>query len=116
MMGERVIQVIDDHISTAIVISEILTYAGFKVIQSYNSREAIEKCRSEKPDLVFLSLHMAGLSQEGFVDLFPRQRFFVVTAGVGDKAKICNSIYCVDVISKPVDKDILLQKVKKALG
>lgn len=109
------ILIIDDHIQTAISIAEILAYKGYNAIQAYNAEDGIKICKRENPDLVLLSLHVDGLSQEEFMKEFPKQKYFVVTAEDGDREKVCKSKYCIAVVDKPVDKDTLLEKVKKVL-
>ena len=60
-MHNKILLVVDDDINTRTSLADILEEYGYKVIQAANGREAIEKARREKPDLVLLDTIMSGM-------------------------------------------------------
>jgi len=60
-MGKK-IMVVDDDKNFLDELAEVLSLGGFEVVGVNDPREAIEKVRSAKPDLVLLDLRMPGRS------------------------------------------------------
>lgn len=46
----------DDEVHLVKILQFTLEHAGFSVVTAYDGREALEKARSEKPDIVILDL------------------------------------------------------------
>ena len=64
--GKRIL-VVDDERHIVRLIEVNLQRAGYEVIKAYNGREALEKARSENPDVVVLDAMMPGM--DGFAVL-----------------------------------------------
>ena len=63
-MAIRKILVVDDVSTDLVNLQSILMDAGYQVVTAVSGREAIEKARTDKPDLVFLDIIMDGM--DGF--------------------------------------------------
>jgi twitching motility two-component system response regulator PilH len=59
------ILVVDDTAAHLQQLNEIVSGAGYQVITATSGREAVEKARSEKPDLVLLDIVMDDLDGYG---------------------------------------------------
>ncbi len=57
-MAIRKILAVDDSPTDLANIKTIVTDAGFTVVTATNGREAVEKAKQEKPDLIFLDIIM----------------------------------------------------------
>jgi len=69
-VGERIgrlsdirqkILIVDDELDTLIPLKRTLEIGDYQVIEASNGMEAIEKTRSEQPDLILLDLMMPGM-------------------------------------------------------
>jgi two-component system sensor histidine kinase ChiS len=56
-MGTRVL-VVDDHVETVRVISDVLTREGFSVVSARNGEECLRQVAAERPDLIILDVMM----------------------------------------------------------
>ncbi|MBM3234089.1 response regulator [Candidatus Pacearchaeota archaeon] len=114
-MEKRKIVVADDHIQTAINIANFLDFSGFKTFQAYNMNNVVELCKRENPDLLVIDIKMSGIIN-GDCNIekeLPSQKIlFLASENEPKKAKCRNSF---GVISKPVDNDILLDRIKRIL-
>ncbi len=63
MAGNKVL-VVDDTAAHLQQMKEIVSAAGYQVITATSGREAVEKAKKEKPDMVFLDIVMDDL--DGF--------------------------------------------------
>lgn len=61
-MAIKNVMVVDDSPTDAHVMSEALKKNGFTVSVATNGEQAIEKARSEKPDLILMDVVMPGMS------------------------------------------------------
>ena len=114
-MEKKKVVVADDHIQTAINIANFLDFRGIKTFQAYNMKDAVNLCKKEKPDLLIVDVKMSGIIN-GDCNIekeLPSQKIlFLASENEPKKARCRNSF---GVISKPVDNDILLNKIKKIL-
>ena len=63
-MPVRKILVVDDSPTERYFLVDLLTKKGYSVVTAENGEEAIEKSKSEKPDLILMDVVMPG--QNGF--------------------------------------------------
>ncbi|MEO7495691.1 MAG: response regulator [Massilia sp.] len=61
-MASQKILVVDDSLSQRLVLSALLTQAGHRVILACDGLEAVEKAKSELPDLIIMDIVMPGLN------------------------------------------------------
>jgi len=60
MVSKKVL-VVDDSPADLLNLSNIVSDAGYFVISATSGKEAVEKARAEKPDLIFLDIIMPGM-------------------------------------------------------
>lgn len=114
--------VVDDSPTERHFLSEILTKQGYQVIMAESGEEAMEKAKSQKPDLILMDVVMPGLNG------------FQATRAISrdDETKHIPIIMCTskgqetdkvwgmrqgarDYLVKPINQDELLRKIA-ALG
>lgn len=61
-MASQKILVVDDSLVQRLIVSELLTRHGHRVILATDGREAVEMARSEQPDLIVMDVIMPNLN------------------------------------------------------
>jgi len=123
------ILIIDDDIDLVEAMRLTLEAADFEVIDAQEGVKGLEKVKSEQPDLVILDV-MMGTQDEGFHVAYQIRNqaetadipVIMVTA-VGqetgfefDKEKDEAFLPVQEFLEKPIDPELLVEKVKKNLG
>ena len=123
-MGEKKkILVVDDEPNILKLISFILKNNGYEVMEASNGSECLEMVREEKPDLIVLDVMMPKI--DGF-EVAKKIKSNSATRGIPilmlsskaqfeDKMKGIDS-GAMDYVTKPFDKQELLEKVMECLG
>lgn len=122
MSGKKVL-IVDDSATERHVLEQIMSEAGFVVITASTGEEGVAKAKAEKPSLVLMDVVMPGMN--GY------QATREITKGketAGIPVIICTSrgaetdkLWGVrqgaqEYLVKPINKQILLQKVQKLLS
>lgn len=96
---------------------------GYEVLMARSGEEALEKVASEAPDLMLLDMYMAGIDgDEVCRRLRADERWqnlpiiMVTAAGKDEQIKRCLESGCDDYVTKPISKNVLLEKVQRLLG
>lgn len=99
-----------------------LKFSSAQVLTACNGAEALEIIRKEKPDLVFMDLHMPLLdgaaccaTLKADPDLRSIPVIMVTSAGKEEDIKLCTEAGCDDFLTKPVDRRLFLEKGRKFL-
>jgi CheY-like chemotaxis protein len=50
--------VVDDHLESRLLLRQLLEPAGFRVLEASSGQEAIELCRKDPPDLIWMDIRM----------------------------------------------------------
>ncbi|MBM3302596.1 MAG: response regulator [Deltaproteobacteria bacterium] len=125
------ILVIDDEPDMVTFLSTLLEDNDYEVITAVDGEEGLKKCREEKPDLVSLDLLMPNktgikMYREMRKDDEIKDIAVIMVTGFGkddvpsmdfkkwihERAIKPPEAY----IEKPVDKDVLLEAIRKAIG
>jgi CheY-like chemotaxis protein len=122
--GERKhILIVDDNPANLAMLVSALEPLGFEIDIAENGREALDKTKSGKPDLLLLDLLMPVLNGQEVLtriknnDRLKQVKVIGVTAAVADKERMEKfRSGCDECISKPINVDILLQKLEEQLG
>lgn len=122
MAEKKKILLVEDEPHILKLVAFILENNGYEVIEAFVGAEGIEKARDEKPDLIILDVMMPGL--DGFevakmLTSDPKTKHIPILmlsskAQFEDKMKGIDS-GAMDYITKPFEKEELLQKVKECL-
>lgn len=113
--------IVDDSIAVARQLEKIVNSGEeFNVIaQGRNGAEAIKLCQQHKPDIVCMDMNMPvmdGLTAlRNLMQLTPGLNVIMVTSlgGVGDKYTEAIRLGAKDVISKPFEKDSVLEMLRR---
>lgn len=115
--------IVDDEPFNVDYLEQELEDLDYQLITASNGREALDKIQSHLPDLVLLDLQMPIL--DGFdvlsqikADNDLRNIPIIIVSAANDSRSIVKGIKqgADDYLTKPVDVDLLVQKVKEYLG
>ena len=122
-MNRQKILIVDDEPFNVDYLLQELEDLNCQLLTASNGREALDKIRSEQPDLVLLDLMMPVL--DGFAvlaqvkaDPMLRDIPIIVTSAANNSRSIVRGIKqgAEDYLTKPLDERLLIQKVKEYLG
>ncbi|HLO32653.1 MAG TPA: response regulator [Anaerolineales bacterium] len=123
MNNQPKILIVDDEPFNVDYLQQELEELNYQLITASNGREALDKIQSHLPDLVLLDLQMPVL--DGFAVLSEikadndlRNLPVIIVSAANDSRSIVKGIKqgAEDYLTKPVDADLLVQKVKEYLG
>lgn len=113
------IMVVDEEEGMQLLMNKILSKAGYEVANAVNGRDALEKLKTEKPDLVLLDILMPGM--DGWETLREIRKdeatrdlpVVMVTVLTGEEYRQRSFAAGADAyVSKPIMVDKLLATVK----
>jgi len=95
----------------------------YKLVEAVDGREGLEKARSEQPDLILMDITIPEISGYDLAPLIRQSEglgdvpIIAVTAHAmaGDEEKVM-AAGCSAYISKPIDEDLLLDKIEELIG
>lgn len=118
---KKKILLVDDEESIRQLLSTRLSYAGYEVVTAQNGLEAIEKARSEAPDLIILDIMMPEL--DGFTvnkklkeDEQTRNIPVIISTAKGEVREVFRmdeKFAICAFLEKPFQVDILMEYIKK---
>lgn len=115
--------IVDDESFNVDFLEQELEDCDYQIVTAFNGKEALDKIRKEQPDLVLLDLMMPVL--DGFAVLSQikadhdlREIPIIIVSAANDSRSIVKGIKqgADDYLTKPVDGELLVQKVKEYLG
>src|SRR6266550_4075751 len=116
------ILIIEDYSDTRELLSGMLRYKGFHVIEAEDGVEGLLKASANYPDLIILDLalpEMDGVEAARRIHAQPKLAhtpIFVISAFITPEVeKDARAAGCVEVFSKPFDVDELLAKINETL-
>lgn len=119
-MSKRVL-VVDDAIFMRMKLKDILEKGGYEVIaEASNGIEAIEKFKTEKPDIVTMDITMPEMdgvtSLKSIREIDPSAKVIMCSA-MGQQSMVMDAIQAgaVDFIVKPFDNDRVIQSLSKIM-
>lgn len=117
-MSKRVL-IVDDAIFMRMKLKDILEKGGYEVVaEAQNGIEAIEKFKSERPDIVTMDITMPEMdgvtSLKGIRQIDPTAKVIMCSA-MGQQSMVMEAIQAgaVDFIVKPFDNDRVIQSLSK---
>ncbi len=123
------ILIVDDDRDVFESMKIVLSSEGYGVAWATNGREALEKARREKPDLVILDV-MMNTDDEGFQVTYSMKKDkelskipIIMVTSIGsktgfsfDKKRDEDFLPVNEFLEKPVDPKVLIDKVRENLG
>ena len=122
-MAIKRILIVDDSPTERHVLNDMLTKAGYEVVASDNGEDAILKARTIKPDLILMDVIMP--RKTGFEACRELKRredtksipvILVTTRGEGENVEAGFQSGCNDYVTKPINAQELLTKVRDHMG
>ena len=117
------ILVIEDYSDTRQLLSGMLRYRGFNVVEAEDGLEGLLKAGSTYPDLILLDLAMPQMDGVEAARRIHAQAklsqipIFVISAYLTEAVKAdVRAAGCVEIFSKPFDAETLLGRVANALA
>ena len=117
------ILIADDEPNMLKVVKFRLAKMGYDVTIAANGKEALEKAREIKPDLILLDFHMPFLNGDEACQLIKADatiKHIPVILMTGSSKKVTEEnirmIGADDQILKPFEPEVLLEKVRKFIG
>ncbi|MGW8181057.1 MAG: response regulator [bacterium] len=119
MAEEKTILIVDDDAEIRDYFSTFLQDNGYKTLTAQDGQEALEKVRSEPPDLILLDIMMPNKTGTDFYRRFHMDKelssipIIVVSGAAGKHLAVPKPSAIID---KPVDTKKLLDEVKRVLN
>ena len=111
--------IVDDELHIRRLIHAALARNDYAIVEAENAREAVERLRVERPDIVLLDLGLPDRDGLELVPLFKQQSdttLIVVSARDATDQKVAAlDLGADDYLTKPFDTDELLARVRVAL-
>lgn len=116
--AKKKLLIVDDSAFMRKVLRDIFESAGYQNFsEAGNGREAIEKIKAEKPDMVFLDIIMPDINGMDVLREVGKEAKIVVVSAVGQKEMIeeAKGLGALDYVVKPFDRDQVLEKAERFL-
>jgi two-component system, chemotaxis family, chemotaxis protein CheY len=99
------------------VLKDILSGAGYELVEAENGKMALEKYESEKPDLILLDIIMPEVDGIEVLNKIGKEAKVIVISAVGQEkmVKEAKELGARDYIVKPFDNEKVLETIKKVL-
>ncbi|MGC8658363.1 MAG: DVU0259 family response regulator domain-containing protein [Desulfomonilaceae bacterium] len=113
------ILVVDDEAHLVKYLTTFLEDSGYDTCSASNGEEAFEILKKEKPDLVTLDLQMPNETGTRFYRNMTKDKTFksvpvIVISGLPGRHLAVSRPFAV--FEKPIDREALLEQIKKAIG
>ena len=118
----KTILIAEDTDCSFLYLKTILRHTAASILWASSGQEAINLVREHKEiDVILMDINMPGISgfdaTVGIHSIRPEMPVIAQTAYVHDnEVELCYASGCIDYISKPIDKHLLLEKLSVFLG
>jgi DNA-binding response OmpR family regulator len=118
------ILVADDDEAGRLLLSRILSSAGYEIIQAENGEQALELFRKQKPDLIITDMNMPvmdGFDLAGIIREDPDSAHIPIIFISAMYKDVESKVRAMDIggneyLTQPLDRDELLYKVKAMMN
>lgn len=120
-MSLALVLVVDDDSGARQAMEDVLTDEGYEVMVAENGRHALEQLQRRTPRLLLTDLEMPEIDGERLIERLrldrPELPILVITSRlVVDAQREAERLGVRGFLNKPIDLDVLLQRVTDALG
>ncbi|MEM8933324.1 MAG: response regulator [Acidobacteriota bacterium] len=119
----RRILVVDDNADNRNVLSRLLDFGGYLPEVAASARDAFALAEATPPDLVLMDLSMPDIDGWDATSRFKADErlheipVIAVTGHVtGEEIRRAQEVGCSDIVSKPIDYYVLMDKIRHHLG
>jgi DNA-binding response OmpR family regulator len=120
-MAKKIL-ITEDSPTVLAIIQDMLQARGYSVITACDGQEALDKAKKEKPDLIILDLMLPKVDGYKVCAMLKFDKNFrnipviILTARAGESDKKMGEEVCANAyLTKPVDPDALISKVKELI-
>ncbi len=120
-MGKKIL-IVDDAAFMRMLLKDIVTKAGFEVVgEASNGKEAVEKYKELKPDVVTMDItmpEMNGIEAVKEIKKIDPNANIIMVSAMGQQAMVIEAIQAgaKDFIVKPFQPARVIEALKKAVG
>jgi FixJ family two-component response regulator len=116
-----VLHVVDDDASFRTAMGRLLRASGYEVVLYQSGDEFLESPRNNEPGCILLDIRMAGLSGLELQDRLRKMDSILPIVFLTGHGDIPTSVRAIkagaeDLLSKPVEKKVLLEAIERALA
>ncbi|PWR72746.1 response regulator [Methanospirillum lacunae] len=119
---QKKILIVDNNISNALFLTDLLQPLGFQILKAKSGEEAIEIATKEKPDMILLDYVMTGMNGLDVIHYIRDNNSFDPIKIIGISASVLGSehehdfrVMCDDFLAKPIEIELLLDRIGKQL-
>ena len=120
MPSKGIVLYVEDNTENRMLIRRVLEAEGYRVVEAANATQAIERIKSDRPELILMDISMPdtdGYTLTSQIRTLPnleRVPIIAVTANVmrGDRERSLEA-GCDGYIQKPIDIDTLTQQIER---
>ena len=121
MSGSPLILVVDDFSDNREMYAEYLRYAGFRVDEATNGREALDKAAQNVPDAIVMDLSLPEMDGTAFLKVLAERALrpglpVILISASPDLAEIAEQLGTEGYLPKPLNFPTLLQEVARLVG
>jgi len=119
---QKKVLIVDDAAFMRMMIKDILSKNGYEVVgEAENGLKALEKYKSNEPDLVIMDItmpEMDGIQAVKEIKRFNKDAKIIMCSAMGQQAMVIESIQAgaQDFIVKPFQAERVLEAIKRAVG
>lgn len=118
------IMIVDDEESLIELVTAVLEQEGYEIITAMNGEEALERLKTDKPNLILLDMMMPGMSGREVCERIRKDSktkdlkvAFLTVAKFSEAGEgVLKYLKVLDYITKPFDNADLVKRVKKMVG
>lgn len=117
------ILIIDDSLTNVVLLNAILSDNGYNIFSAFNVADAFKLIKTESPDLILLDLNMPVLNGFDFLIKIKSDKQYlnipvIIVTAYCDSVNLekAMSMGAVEYIEKPIDMDLLIQKISNILN
>jgi signal transduction histidine kinase len=119
-LSRCLVYIAEDDISSFLLLEELLEFTGVRLKHAVNGKELINLINSQIPDLILLDINMPIMNGFEAIDkiraTYPNIPVIAQTAyAMAEEREKCISVGCNDYISKPINAQLLLKKIRQYL-
>jgi two-component system response regulator AtoC len=113
------ILIVDDEKMIRIVLSKVLSKAGYEIFEAENGKEALEKYEQYKPDLVLLDFQLPGMDGLEVLEELKEDNESLIVIMLTAYGNIKNAVHAMklgayDYLAKPFDNEEIVLVIQKA--